>query len=48
MLVSTDAEGPEVADSRRSGDEFHPRPPNGGLRPGAGTRSVLLECPLIS
>jgi hypothetical protein len=26
-------EGPQVAVSRRSGDEIHPLPPNGGLRP---------------
>ncbi len=27
------AEWPEVAGSRRSSDEFHPWPPNGGFRP---------------
>jgi len=33
MSVSTYAERPVVAVSRRSGDEIHPRPPNGSLRP---------------
>jgi len=32
-LVFSCAERPEMADSRRSGDEIHPWPPNGGLRP---------------
>ena len=38
MSISTYAERPVVADSRRSGDEIHPWPPNGDLRPFADDR----------
>jgi hypothetical protein len=34
-------EWPELAVSRRSGDEIHPWPPNGGLRPTAAFRHSL-------
>ncbi len=37
------SEGPEVAVPRRSGDEIHPWPPNGDLRPTAADRSYWLR-----
>ncbi|MEE8212413.1 MAG: hypothetical protein V3T85_10875, partial [Acidiferrobacterales bacterium] len=34
-LVFSCAECPELAEPRRLGDEIHPRPPNGDVRPKA-------------
>ena len=38
MPVFTFTEGPQLAGSRRSGDEIHPWVPNGDLRPNPDTR----------
>ncbi len=43
MSVSTYAERPVVAVSRRSGDEINPWPPNGNLRPFLVSRNVVVE-----
>ena len=39
-------EGLELAVSRRLGDEIHPWPPNGGLRPGPAVHGRYHECRL--
>ncbi len=36
---------PFLADSRRSGDEIHPWPPNGGLRPILLKNYLVLDSP---
>ena len=46
MSVSAYAQRPVVADSHRSGDEIHPRPPNGDLRPLEGLRGGGFDCRL--
>ena len=43
MSVSAYAERPEVAVSRRSGDEIHPWLPNGGLRPRLCEKSGVMS-----
>jgi hypothetical protein len=37
-----------LAVSRRSGDEIHPQPPNGDLRPFLVSRDVVVQRPLRS
>jgi hypothetical protein len=44
MAIFQYAMGPFMAVSRRSGNEIHPWPPNGDLRPiAAGRRDRLVE-----
>ena len=43
MPVFTFTEGLQLAVSRRSGDEIHPWPPNGGLRPTAAIGPQTLQ-----
>ncbi len=40
-------ECPEVADSRRLGDEIHSRPPNGDVRPTAVIEVRMFQRPLL-
>ncbi len=47
MAILQYAVCPQLADSRRSGDEIYPWLPNGDLRPFAATHGVLAEGPLI-
>ena len=44
IAISAQAEGPQLAVSRRSGDEIHPRPPNGDLRPTPDSRRKICQC----
>ena len=48
MTTSESDECPDLAGSRRLGDEIHPRPPNGDLRPNpdlAASSSQLAQVP---
>ena len=41
-------ECPEVADSRRLGDEIHQRPPNGDVRPEGVVHESQRECLVLT